>query len=191
MFRACALFCSHIVSPLLVRYYPHVLSISRNRLAPPHSSESLHRMFYPSVFKVLTFSISSRVRLFFFCVISVYRFLLLVEFQIPHPVSGFICKSCSVLFLFMCIVVSPVTPPPLVFSLVSLCCLFMLFLTSWYWPCFLCSRPLLSSLLFMYLALSDTCASTPACLSLIIGFPLINHLFSTHCASGSSLPHNT
>ena len=30
VFRACALFCLRIVSPLLVRYYPHVLSISRN-----------------------------------------------------------------------------------------------------------------------------------------------------------------
>ena len=82
----------------------------------------------------------------------------------------------------MCIVVSPVTPPPLVFSLVSLCCLFMLFLTSWYWPCFLWSRQLLSNLLFMYLALSDTCASTPACLTLIIGFPLKKSpVFHTLC----------
>ena len=36
VFRACALFCPRIVSPLLLRYYPHVLSISYNCLAPPH-----------------------------------------------------------------------------------------------------------------------------------------------------------
>ena len=30
VFRVCALFCPRIASPLLVRYYPHVLSISRN-----------------------------------------------------------------------------------------------------------------------------------------------------------------
>ena len=46
----CASFCPCSASPLLVRYYPHVLSISRNCLAPPHSPESLHIMFYPSVY---------------------------------------------------------------------------------------------------------------------------------------------
>ena len=47
VFRVCALFCPRIASPLLYRYYPHVLSISRNCLAPPHFPESPHRTFIP------------------------------------------------------------------------------------------------------------------------------------------------
>ena len=47
VFRLCALFCPPIASPLLYWYYPHVLSISRNCLAPPHFPESLHRAFIP------------------------------------------------------------------------------------------------------------------------------------------------
>ena len=47
VFRACALFCPCITSPLLYRDYPHVFSISRNCLASPHCPESLHRAFIP------------------------------------------------------------------------------------------------------------------------------------------------
>ena len=47
MLRVCALFCPRIASPLLYRDYPHVLSISRNCLAPPHFPESPHRTFIP------------------------------------------------------------------------------------------------------------------------------------------------
>ena len=47
VFRVCALFCPRIASPLLYQYYPHVLSISRNCLAPPHFPESPPRTFIP------------------------------------------------------------------------------------------------------------------------------------------------
>ena len=47
VFRACVLFCPCIASPLLVRYYPHVLSISCNCLAPPHFPESHIECFIP------------------------------------------------------------------------------------------------------------------------------------------------
>ena len=47
VFRVCALFCPRIASPLLYRYYPHVLSISHNCLAPPHFPEAPHRTFIP------------------------------------------------------------------------------------------------------------------------------------------------
>ena len=67
-------------------------------------------------------------------------------------------KCCSVLFLFMCIVVSPVTPPPLVFSLVYT----FLFIHGYMYIGFLgldffvlCSRRLLFCLLSLYLKASD------------------------------------
>ena len=47
VFRVCALFCPRIASPLLNRYYPHVLSISCNCLAPPHFPESRIECFIP------------------------------------------------------------------------------------------------------------------------------------------------
>ena len=47
MCRVCALFCPRIASPLLNRYYPHVLSISCNCLAPPHFPESCIECFIP------------------------------------------------------------------------------------------------------------------------------------------------
>ena len=47
VFRLCALFCPRFASPLLYQYYLHVLSISRNCLAPPHFPESPHRAFIP------------------------------------------------------------------------------------------------------------------------------------------------
>ena len=47
VFRACALFCPRIASSLLNRYYPHVLSISCNFLAPTLFPESRIECFIP------------------------------------------------------------------------------------------------------------------------------------------------
>ena len=75
------LFCPRITSPLLYRYYPHLLSISRNCLAPPQFPESLHRTFIPqciysphcavSPCKIFAFCMLSVCFLYAFCMLSV------------------------------------------------------------------------------------------------------------------------
>ena len=81
VFRVCALFCLCIASPLLYRYYPHVLSISRNCLAPPHFPESPHRTFIPqciysphcaaSPCEIFAFGMLTVCFLSAFCILSV------------------------------------------------------------------------------------------------------------------------
>ena len=66
VFRVCALFCPRIASPLLYRDYPHVLSISRNSLAPPHCPESPHRAFIPHCIYSPHYAVC-RCEIFTFC----------------------------------------------------------------------------------------------------------------------------
>ena len=70
VFRICALFCPRITSPLLYRYYPHVLSISRNCLAPPHFPESPHRTFIPQCIYSRHCAVSP-CEIFVYCLLSV------------------------------------------------------------------------------------------------------------------------
>ena len=113
MFRVCALFCLRIASPLLYQYYPHVLSISCNCLAPPHFPESPHIMFYPSVHLKFTHSLNLREFVFFDSVlysccyscpeIPVLECLPSSCFLFPAVCflsSGYICTSCGV---FICL----------------------------------------------------------------------------------------
>ena len=93
VFRACALFSPRIASPLLVRYYPHVLSISCDCSAPPHFPESQYRMFYPSVYLKSTHSLYRREFVFFDSVLytSCYSCpeILVLKFLFPVSCSLF------------------------------------------------------------------------------------------------------
>ena len=104
-----ALFSPRISSPSLSLYL-HVLSISRNCLAPPHIQESRIACFIPSVFivhTVLSFLASSSVlyvlciHVVFFdseiCLVPVFNSWYLFPAILPSPASPVYC--CFVVFV--------------------------------------------------------------------------------------------
>ena len=178
MFRACALFCPCIASPLLVRYYPHVLSNSCNCLAPPHFPESLHGMFYPSVYLRSTHSLYRHEFVFFDSVlyscwyscpeIPVLKFLVPVSCSLQsvscHPVISVHLVVC----LFICIFIIFCYPS----SVSILFCIYLCHWIPWFWLpfCVLADYPL--RLTFLYFSLHlISCASTLDCLTLFLDIP--------------------
>ena len=126
VFRVCVLFCPRFTSPLLNRYYPHVLSISCNYLAPPHFPESRIECFIPQcIYCSHVASVFARsLVLNAFCLFSfvffglVWSGLVLSWFLFPAICFLWFIIFCKSRFVFLYLLFIFCTPPPVVPSLV-------------------------------------------------------------------------